>query len=136
MNGIKSQISMEYVLIIAFSLLIAIPLTIIFFQYSQTYNDDVVLSQVNSVMDTILASAEEIYYLGEPSQKTITVYLPESVEEITFSNGYFSFKMNSGGNTYTLYRSANINFTGNMSRVAGARKITIKAVNNTVQIFD
>ncbi|GIU69874.1 MAG: hypothetical protein KatS3mg002_1110 [Candidatus Woesearchaeota archaeon] len=65
----RSQISMEYILITAFSLLVAMPLVILFFNYSQNYNNELSLSQTNKVMDEILNSAETVYYLGEPSQK-------------------------------------------------------------------
>lgn len=130
----KAQVSMEYILITAFSLLVAIPLIVLFFQYSQTYNNEVTLNQANKVMDEILNAAETVYYLGEPSQKTITVYFPKDVQQVILEQGYFSFTINNGGNTYTLYRAAQINFTGNISSNAGAKNLKVRAVNNTITI--
>jgi len=125
---------MEYILITAFSLLVAIPLIVLFFQYSQKYNDEVTLNQANKVMDEILNAAETVYYLGEPSQKTITVYFPKDIKEVLFNYGYFSFTVYRGDNIYTIYRTSHINFTGNITTTPGAKNLKIRAVNNTVLI--
>ncbi len=130
----KSQVSMEYILITAFSLLIVMPMVILFFQYSQAYNEDVNINQANKVMDEILNAAETVHYLGEPSQKTISVYFPKNIETIVLSDGYFAFTINPGERPFTMYRTAEINFTGDISTSAGLHTLRIRAVNNTVNI--
>ncbi|MGV8150655.1 MAG: hypothetical protein ACP5NV_02925 [Candidatus Woesearchaeota archaeon] len=130
----KAQISMEYILITAFSLLVAIPLAILFFQYSQSYNDDVTLNQADKVMDEILNAAQTVRYLGEPSQKTITVYLPKGISGISFNDGYFYMTLDRGGTPVNIYRTASINFTGNISATYGLYKLKIKSVNQTVDV--
>lgn len=130
----RSQVSMEYILITAFSLLVAIPLVILFFHYSQTYNSNMGLNQANKVMDEIFNAAQTVHYLGEPSQKTITVYFPKDIQKIQFENTYFSFTIGNDDKSFTLYRSANINFTGSLSTSPGLHTIRIRAVNNTINI--
>ena len=130
----KAQISMEYILITAFSLLVAIPLAILFFQYGQNYNEDVTLNQADKVMDEILNAAQTVKYLGEPSQKTITVYFPKDISEVVFTNGYFYMTLNSENTPMTIYRTAPINFTGNVSTSYGLHKLRIRSVNQTVDI--
>jgi uncharacterized protein (UPF0333 family) len=130
----RAQVSMEYILITAFSLLVVMPLIVLFFQYSQIYNSDITANQANKIMDEMLNSAETVHYLGEPSQKTLSLYFPNNIQEITFADGYFSMKIDSGTRAYTLYRTAEINFTGNISTSYGVHVIKIHAVNNTINI--
>jgi len=125
---------MEYILITAFSLLVAIPLVIIFFQYNRSYNNEITMNQANKVMDEIFNAAETVHYLGEPSQKTITVYFPNNIQEINFTDGYFTFTLNAGSYSYTIYRASEINFTGNISTSYGLHTFKIAAINNTVNI--
>jgi len=130
----KAQVSMEYILITAFSLLVIMPLIVLFFDYSQTYNADITSNQANNVMDELLNSAETGHYLGEPSQKTLSLYFPNNIEAINFADGYFSMSIRSKGNIYTIYRTAPINFTGNLSNSYGVHVLKIRAVNNTINI--
>jgi uncharacterized protein (UPF0333 family) len=130
----RAQVSMEYILITAFSLLVVMPLIVLFFQYSQTYNDDITANQANKIMDELLNAAQTIHYLGEPSQKTLSLYFPNNIDQITFADGYFSMKIDSGSHEYDLYRAAAINFTGNLSTSYGVHVIRVRAVNNTINI--
>lgn len=134
MNNRKSQISMEYILVTAFSLLIAIPLVLLFFQQSQSFNDEVSVQQANKVLDEILVASKTVYYLGEPSQKTINVYFPQYISGAEFGYGYLSLEINTSLSSYRIYRYAAINFTGNITTTPGLHVLRILAENNSVYI--
>ena len=64
-----------------------VPLIVLFYQQSQNINQEVTSSQLDKAASEIRDSADEVYYLGSPSKKTITVYkgasfetFPEAVE--------------------------------------------------------
>ena len=130
----NGQISMEYILITGFSLLIAIPLVLVFFQQSREFNDEITVQQANKVLDEMLVASKTVYYLGEPSQKTVNVYFPQFVNSAEFRDGYFALEIHSGSFTYKLYRNAPINFAGNISTTPGLHVLRIWAENNSVYI--
>ena len=129
----RAQISMEYILITGFSLLIAMPLVIIFFSNSAAFNENIVNSQTKTVLDEMMDAAQAVHYLGEPSQKTIAVYFPQYIQEVKFGDGYMGFVVLQRGMLQTHYKYASINFTGNLTTYAGLHRIKVLAVNNTVQ---
>jgi uncharacterized protein (UPF0333 family) len=134
----KSQVSMEYIMIAAFSLMVAIPLVVLFFTSSRDYNEEVAISQANKVVDEIMSASKQVYYLGEPSKKTITVYFPQSIHGINITDingkGIIDFYMRPAGTIVTVRRTAVFNISGNLSTYPGTHVITIKAENNTIFI--
>jgi uncharacterized protein (UPF0333 family) len=134
MKHSRAQVSMEYILIISFSLLLAMPLVIIFLYNSSAFNTSVVNSQSGKVLQEIVGAAETVHYLGEPSQKIVSVYFPKSVQQVIFSDKYVAMVMNETGSTHYIYKYSNINFTGNITTYPGLHVLKIAAVNNTVSI--
>lgn len=134
MKNSRAQVSMEYILIISFSLLLAMPLAIIFLYNTSAFNTGVVNSQAGKVMQEIIGAAETVHYLGEPSQKVISVYFPKNVQRVIFSDKYIAMVMNETGTAHYVYKHSNINFTGNVTTYPGLHLIKITAVNNTVSI--
>lgn len=130
----KAQVSMEYILIISFSLLLAMPLAVIFLYNSSAFNTNVVNSQAGKVLQEIVGAAETVHYLGEPSQKVISVYFPKNVKSVIFAHKYVAMVLDDGGISHYVYKHSNINFTGNISVYPGLHLLKITAVNNTVSV--
>ena len=69
---LKSQVSVEYMFIMGFATLITIPLLVIYYTYSADTSDSVASSQVLQIARNIVDSSESVYYLGKPSQTTLS----------------------------------------------------------------
>ena len=77
----KGQISIEYLFILAMSLAIIIPGSMMFFRYSQESNEQLVASQINRIGTNVITTAEEIYTVGDGSWITLDVTIPQSAKD-------------------------------------------------------
>ena len=77
---------MEYMLIVGFSLLLIMPVLVIYGTEKQSISNQVSYSQAKQIATKIADSAETVYYLGKPSRTTIRVYMPYNIQDITFNN--------------------------------------------------
>ena len=87
-NGImrmqeKGQVSMEYALVIGFSLLILIPTIIIAQNYSSSYQDNIAVHEAQRAVDFMATYADTVYLEGSPARRTIRVNLPGHIENIS-----------------------------------------------------
>jgi uncharacterized protein (UPF0333 family) len=132
----KAQISMEFLIVVGFAFLMTIPLVIIFFQQSQTINTEVTASQADKVASEIRDAADEVYYLGSPSKKTITIYVPEGVKSITLLDNKIIFLVDSPGGDYELVKWSAANLSGGVPASKGLLRIAAESNdNNTVSII-
>ena len=81
----KSQISVEYMFIIGFVAVITIPLILIYSDFTQESGDEINSVQIRQVSRSIVDAAESVYYLGEPSQTSIKVNIPDNVVLVNLS---------------------------------------------------
>ena len=123
----RSQVAMEYVMIVGFATLIAIPLFIIFNFYTMETRDEVVLSQADNIATKIVDSAESVYYMGEPSKTTIKIYMPVGIDNITIQDGYVVLRAKTKGSETDVVKSSKINITGTLNAQPGIKNIIVEA---------
>lgn len=130
----KSQISLEYTIILGFVMFVLIFVLGIAFFYSNTIKDRIKVSQIENFANKIILNAENVFYYGEPSKSTIYVYLPEGVKEITINgkNLIISLQLSSGIERSAF--SSNVPIEGNISVSSGIKKIVILAEGNKTKI--
>ncbi|MFP4523298.1 MAG: hypothetical protein ACOCQQ_01840 [Candidatus Nanoarchaeia archaeon] len=78
----KGQSSVEYIFVVALALLLIIPGTIIFFQYSQNSQKAIVSSQIYKIGNDLVGTGELMYSVGENSWQTIEINFPSSVQSV------------------------------------------------------
>lgn len=76
----KSQVAMEYIMILSLVLLILIPTIYVFREYVSKSSDDVVINNINSVAKNLIDNSREIFYLGSSSKTVIDLEMPKQVE--------------------------------------------------------
>lgn len=79
----KGQFAMEHILTIAFAMLIIIPVTYMFYTYSDSQSNELIFSRVNTIGHKIVDNCESIYYLGEPSRITLKENFPDKIMNIS-----------------------------------------------------
>src|SRR4030042_6734986 len=131
---IRAQISLEFLIVVVFALLMTFPLVIIFYQQSNNINTEVTSSQADKVASEIRDAADEVYYLGSPSKKTVTVYMPEGVNSISITGDKMVFTVESPGNDYELVKWSVTNLTGSLRTYPGIHNISVQAYDTYVQI--
>ncbi len=131
---VKGQVSLEYLLITGFAFLFIAPLIAVFYSQSQSLNEDVQKSQAERVASAITEAANQVYYLGEPSKKSLLVYMPQGVESVTINQNYVSFKLSSLAGSYEVVKWSDANLTGSIATFAGLHKVEVKATSLGVEI--
>jgi hypothetical protein len=112
----KAQISVEYILIVAFAMAITLPMLLIFDNQSRDINEGVTDVQVNKVADEMVTAIDAVYYLGPPSSKTVDLYIPANVKNLTFTNTSFSFRIGSSHGDYEIVRWTSSYLDGSIRR--------------------
>ena len=79
----RGQFAVEHLLVVAFGLLVIIPIVYFFYNYSVSQVDEVSMTQLNRMGNDILNNAESVYYMGKPSRITLDTNMPSGVKNIT-----------------------------------------------------
>jgi len=136
MNGGKkeAQVSVEYMFLIGFVTVITIPLIIISQSFIQESGEDITSTQIQQVAKKIVDSAESVYYLGEPSQTTLRVNIPNNIILANISNYEVVFKMKTKAGNVDLVQSSSVNITGSLPVNKGTYRILLKAKSDHVEV--
>jgi len=78
----KAQASMELLILMGFLTFVIIGILGVGYYYSNTINDRIKSSQVNNFATKIVSTSESVFYAGEPSRSTVSVHLPENVQDV------------------------------------------------------
>ncbi|MBU1975681.1 MAG: hypothetical protein KKG59_04725 [Nanoarchaeota archaeon] len=129
----RAQVSVEYIMVVGFAFLMLIPLIILYYDSSNTLNEQITLSQVDKISSEIVAASDQVYFQGPPTTKTFKVFMPDNVKEIILQDNYVQI------NTYTITgtpRSSVANLTGTLGTYGGLHIIKIMAISGGVEISD
>ncbi len=132
----RAQVSMEFLIVVGFAFLMTIPLFILFYRQSETINTEVTASQIDKVASEIRDAVDEVYYLGSPSKKTITVYIPKGVQSITLNDNYITFLVDAPGGDYEIVKWTAGNVSGSIDTFKGIHHISAESLGNEVMISE
>ncbi|MBI2547735.1 hypothetical protein HYW21_00120 [Candidatus Woesearchaeota archaeon] len=132
----KAQVSMEYLTLMGFTLLLLIPIIYIFSLQSAESSEDVGVAQTSAIGDKIIEAADQVYYLGEPSKTTLKAYFPDAIENVTIVSNALVFTLETRAGISDMVKISRINLTGSLSPVSGFHEIVIQATENGVTITD
>lgn len=131
---LKSQISIEYMLIIGFATIMIMPLVVIYHKYSSDASESVASSQALQIARKIIDASESVYYLGKPSQTTLKLNFPGNIEMINISNYEVVFKIKTKNGIAEIVQISSVNITGNLPVSQGVHILTVKAEDKYVQV--
>lgn len=133
--GSKSQISVEYMVLIGFVTVITIPLVIIYHTLIQDSREQISSTQISQIAKKVVDESEAVYYLGEPSQTTIKVNVPGNIDSVNMSYGYeIVFKVKTKTGKSDIVENSAVNITGSLPIKEGLYDITIKAKGDYVEV--
>ncbi|MDP2925047.1 MAG: hypothetical protein Q8N99_01615 [Nanoarchaeota archaeon] len=130
----RAQVAIEYIIIVSFVMFILIGVIATAFYYSGGIKDRIKIIQINNFANKIISTSETIYYYGDPSKATISVYIPEGVNNITVtSNSIVISTYLTTGQEITEF-SSKVPLTGSFSFSAGVKTLRLEALSNSVRI--
>lgn len=133
--GKKAQSAIEYLSIISIALLILIPSTVLFLNYSKSTTDSITSGQLNLIGTTIKDKSEEMYVVGKGSWVTLEFSFPQSLQDAGINSGnemYFTYSTAKGTSQVVFFfdrfnittitntscaTSCNLNFTEGVNKV-------------------
>lgn len=135
-RGERAQVSMEYLLVTGFALLLLFPIIIIAYSQSATFSDDVTAAQLEKVGNEIASAADTVYYAGAPTKKTIKVYFPKNVRDVSISGNTIVFTAGGQGGEFEYAVFSEANMTGSLGTFDGIHVITLIASETQVNITE
>ena len=130
----RCQASMEYVIIVGFVVVITIPLILIYYNYTDRTNDTIITNQAEQIMRKVVDAAESVYFLGEPSQTVLKVYVPNYIKQAVVSGKEIYYVVDTGSMKFDVSQVSSVNITGSLPITPGIHFIIIKAIGNGVDV--
>ncbi|MGV8141518.1 MAG: hypothetical protein ACP5NW_03695 [Candidatus Woesearchaeota archaeon] len=134
--GRKAQISMEYLIIFAIAFAMTLPLVLIYIKQTGNIQADITQVQIYKTASKIGDYAEQVYYMGEPSQRTLTINFPSGVNSVTLNGTLIIFSVTTTDMTYDVIKETAANLTGEIRNFEGQHVLTFRAGLNYVNITD
>ncbi len=131
---LKSQVSVEYMLVMGFAALMTVPLLLIYYTYSSDSSESVAASQALQIARRIVDASESVYYLGAPSQTTLKLNFPDRIYSINLSNKELVFKIKTRNGITDIVQISAVNMSGILPTSQGIHIVTVTAQDNNVQI--
>ena len=130
----KSQIGIEYMLIMAFVTFVLIGIISVAFFYGGGIKDRLKIVQVSNYANKIISTVESVHYYGTPSKATIKVYLPEGINDIQIIENslFITIQLHSGISKISF--PSDVPVTGSLSTNGGVQRISINAQESGVNL--
>ena len=134
--GGGGQISLEYLIVVAFVVFAVIIILGISIFYTSSAQDHIKISQLSAFAKKITASAESVFYSGEPSKVTVTAYLPEGVENFQAVSDNLVFTIGTSSGTSTIAFKSDVPLGSvTFSLNEGVKRLVISAGADEVDVL-
>ncbi len=138
MFSLRAQMSMEYLVVIGFSMLLIAPMIVVFYQQSGELQEEISATQLQNVADELLFASEQVYFLGSPSQELLTLAFPPQIRSLDCTNNTIEVSYVLSDTIIHYYARSDIalNLNCSVSLTQGAHYIKVQALPNAVRIFE
>ena len=138
MTGLKSQSAVEYLIIIGLTLGLILPTTYLFFRYSAQSNEQIIDSQINQIGNSIIDTAEIVYFSGKDSKIILELNIPKNIESVYILGDrelVFTRVSEIGINEVVFFSSVDVPIKSDAASLAyiaspGIKKVRIQAVDD------
>lgn len=132
----RAQISMEYLIIFGIAFAMTLPLIIIYSKQAENMQADVTNAQIYKAANKIGDYADEVYFSGKPSQRTVIITFPSGIQSVTVNGSLILFNITTPELSYVLTEETNANLSGNIRPFEGEHVLVFKAEQDYVTITD
>lgn len=78
----RGQAAVEYIFVVAIALMIIVPGTMLFYQYTSSTQDTLLTSQIFKSGNTVITTAKLMHTVGDNSWKTVEFSLPAGFDDM------------------------------------------------------
>jgi uncharacterized protein (UPF0333 family) len=132
----RGQAAFEYLLL--FSLILGILSFLTFYaqQMTDRNREEIMISNAAIAVNKIVEASDIVYSQGKPSQITFSIYIPEKVNSIVFSNKMIIMKIGVSSGFSDIFATSKAPLQGHISINSGSKRIRVKAEENYVNITE
>ena len=130
----KAQVGIEYMIILGFVTLAVMFVLVLATIYSDQIKDKIKINQVESFSIQLINSAESVFFSGEPSKTTVSLYLPEGITEILISSDALIITLRTSSGENKRAYDSRVPINGSISLGEGIKKLSLEAKETFVQI--
>jgi len=130
----KSQSGVEYLIIIGFVTLAITTVLILAYFYVGISKDKINENQIEALANKIISSSESVFFAGQPSQTTITVFIPSNINSIEIQNTELIITATTSTGTSKRAFPSKVPLQGTIPITEGSKTLLIKALENNVEI--
>lgn len=130
----RGQIGTEYLILVGFITFAILAIVAMAFGFSNQTKDRIILNQAESFVNQLLKSSESIFFSGEPSKTTISLYLPDGVTNLTINSDNIILKVQTTSGENVKYFDSDVPLNGSISTSEGTKILVIEAKENYVLI--
>ncbi len=143
----KAQSALEYLMVVALTLMIIVPTTYLFYSYSKQSTDQLIYPQINGIGREIISTAESVYYSGEHSRIVMDINMPEKVNDVYILDErelVFEIEGESGNNEMVFFSDVNITSDSDSCTTvkcyvnissSGIKKVKIESINQGREVL-
>ncbi|MFH1181801.1 MAG: hypothetical protein V1702_02490 [Candidatus Woesearchaeota archaeon] len=135
-GALHAQVSMEYLMVVAFVFVIIMPFLVYFLTESNSTSNEIGNAQLSQIARKIVENAEKVYAFGAPTTLTLQVYMPSNIQSAEISGTEITFMMVDGGSLSSVVERFPMNVSGNISVGEGIHRIRLQAVAGYVNISE
>lgn len=127
----KSQVALEYMMVIGLSLVVVIP----FFYYAVTNSSDSVLvAQTQDVANTLAKASDYVYSLGDGSSTKIQITIPDNIERASLEEHLIILELHTSSGVTNVTATSQANLIGNIPTEAATYSMLVNMTGNFVEI--
>jgi len=131
----KAQSGIEYMMIIGFVTFAISVILITAYFYIDMSRDRIRINQIETLAAKIVNSAESVFYAGQPSQATVTIYVPTGVESIEPTGYDLIITASTSSGVMKRAFTSKVMIEGNINPSQGSKRLVIKALSDKVSII-
>ena len=149
--SLKSQSSLEYLLIVALTFALIVPTTYLFYNYSKESSQELTDAQIIQFGRTLVDTAESIFYSGQGSKTVLNMNVPEKIVGAVVIDGkelVLNMSTPFGISEIVFFSSVNLTTLGQYCdnnvcdipefTIPGLKKVKVEAINTesvTIQVY-
>ena len=128
MKKTKSQISLEYLVVVIFLMTAAF---ILFIYVNQTTQEIIAINKVTNAVNKIAITADEVYALGPGSKLLVEIELPPIVVDYIFDQNRVGFRVKTFDSNSDIWRATKAKLVGgNLPKKEGTYVIKAEMLKN------
>jgi hypothetical protein len=142
----KAQSALEYLMVVAITLMVIVPATFLFYGYSKESTEQIIYPRIGDIGRSIIDNAETVYYSGEHSKIVMNLDMPAKVNDIyILYNRELVFEVEGEAGVSELVFFSDVNITSDSCIVercdlsniasAGPKKVKLESINKGKEVL-